>query len=1318
MSKQAFWQKWSGMDRAGWHAVLSSRLHGLWRLLAMPAVRWGIRWLGRGVVAAYFLFVALILVLRYFILPGVAGHQAEIEQAASSAIGMPVRMERLAASWEGLNPRLTLEGVRLLDAKGRPALAFNRVEGVLSWQSLWRFKPILSLLAIDGPVLHVRRDAAGRITVAGLETEGSSDRRLGDWFFDQRRIRIRDATIVWEDAKRQASPLILEDLQFVLDNRGNRHRFGLSAVPPARLASRLDLRGDLKGNPMDGFEQLSGRVFAELDYADLAGWRAWVDYPVRLDQGHGALRIWGDWKAGEGSLVADVALEDVRVQLGRDVPQLDLASMRGRLEGQYRPDQWVLGGQKVELSTLSGIRVPPTDFHFDWHRASDRNGQVKLSGKAMANYVDLAAVQQLAGHLPLDARSRELLRRHQPGGRIADLHAAWEMEGEQLKRYDLRARFEGLGMRPAGYFPGGSNLSGEVEANEKGGKLLLQSKQAALNLPSVFPEPEIPLAELSARANWKVAGSAVEVRLDRFDFSSADGSGSVRGNYRYTGTGPGTIDLTGGLTRAEGRSIWRYMPHAVSPEARAWLKRGITAGAASEVKLALKGDLQEFPFVDKRKGEFLITVKAKGVGIDYAPGWPAISGAEADLSFGAGMQVKVHQGHILGTRMGPVTVEVPSFLAADEHLLVDGRVEGPTSEFLRFIEKSPVAQSINSMTSDMRAIGEGRLALKLDFPLRHIADTRVAGEYELLNNRVTAVPGLPVVNQVSGRIAFTENSVTAPEISGQVLGAPLKLSIRNQGEAVAVDLSGGMVMREMRKLADLPVFDYLSGQTAWKGTVKMQKNTAAFVIETNLAGIASSLPEPLNKSAMAAWPLRIEKGAALPAEGPGRDRLQVSLRNVAEAVLVRRKTAANTLVVEKGTVGIGGAAPAMPSQGVSVALRALRFDADFWRRLLTARNGQDDSASAALSRLALKTPSLRLMGRDFNQVDLDAVKQGSAWKIALNAEEANGELIWQSAGKGVLQADLKRLSIPSGASGPGGAVDEAVTESLPGLDIRVADFSLGNKRLGELRTKAHNLRGTWYLDSLALVNADGSLKGKGEWSLAGGNRTRLNFEMAAGDIGKLLDRLKVPVAVRRGTASMKGELAWEGPLTSIHYPSLNGELLVKAEKGQFTKLEPGIGKLLGLISLQSLPRRLSLDFRDIFSEGLAFDTIEGKLAIRNGVMRTTEDLRIDGPAARILIKGETDLKAETEELTVTVQPEMGGVAAVGVGAAMVNPLVGAGVWVANKVLQNPINRIFSYQYRVTGTWGDPKVEKVGQTNVPAAPLIDSGGPPRPAGEAR
>jgi uncharacterized protein (TIGR02099 family) len=1279
----------SGVISPDTRVAVYHRLHWLWPVLAKPAVARGLRWGGWLLFVAWLAFTALVLALRYTVLPKVADYRTQIEQVASKAVGQPVRIGRIEARWQGLNPDLVLDDVVVADRQGAPAFSLARVEGVLSWQSLWRLRPTLALLAFDGPVLHVRRETTGKLTVAGMDTEGESDPAFAEWVLEQKRIRIRDATIVWDDRLRNAPPLVLEDLQFALDNSGRRHRFGLSAAPPDNLAARVDIRGEVKGDLGDALEHLTGKIFVELDYADLAGWRAWVDYPVPLPQGRGALRIWGDLDEGAGKVTADLALEELRIRLGRKLPELDLASMRGRLEGRYKADEWALAGHKVELLTQDGVRVAPTDFKLEW-RQNPKTAVVQ--GNASASFLDLGVLAKLASYMPLDAKSRELLEKHKPQGRIAELRAGWTLDGENLQRYSLKAGFHELGLDAGGYFPGAAGLSGSIDLTEKSGDLVIDSGQSGLSLPAVFPAPDIALTALKAKASWKNTAAATDIRLDKLEFAGPDAAGSAQGTYRYTGDGPGEIDLTAKVDRAEATAVWRYMPHVVNAEARAWIRRGIVAGKGYDGKLILKGKLQDFPFRDGKGGKFIVTAKAADAKVDYVPGWPAIDGIAADMSFDTGMRIVASKGRILGASLSGVHVQIPDFESHEEMLLVRGLAQGPTSEFLRFIEQSPIAETIDHFTNGMKAVGNGSLNLELDIPLRHAQDTKMRGDYRFQNNQLQPLAGLPPLTQVNGRLQLTESTATAQDIAGRVFGGPLKVQVRSVGDKVTVQAGGTAQIKEVSAYFGWPLINHLTGSAGWKADIAIRKRNADVVVESDLLGISSPLPEPLNKTATMSLPLRIERSSP----DAQREQYRITLGKVGQGIIVRRQDA-----WERGVFAVGDVEPRLPDKGLAIRVAASRIDADLWRNYLPdSASGGGDPGGLALSVVALKTPLLRVFERDFSNVETTLRPRDNGWQIGLNTREAVGDVFWKSAGEGWVEGNFKRLLLrPAAEIGEGSTT---LINSLPGMSLSVDDLHVGDRALGKLELKARNDKGAWNLDTLNLQNPDGALKGKGVWINNGRHQTRLDFELTAKDVGKLLDRLGYADTVRRGSAKLTGDLQWGGPLTGIHYPTLTGQLSVEAEKGQFNKLEPGVGKLLGLISLQSLPRRLTLDFRDIFSDGLAFDSIDGKFSIKKGVMRTIEPLRIKGPAARIEMQGETDLKAETQNLQVVVHPEIGNVAAV--GAVLVNPVVGAAALLANTVMpNNPINRLFSYRYHVTGTWADPKVDKAGESTQEAKP---------------
>lgn len=1251
----------------------------------------GVRLLVWGGLIAWLLFAALVLGLRYAVLPKIADYREEIEVSVSQAIGLPVHIGAIQARWRGLNPDLILDEVTVADRHGARAFSLSRVEAVLSWQTLLRGRPILGLLAFERPVLHVRRERDGRISIAGVEAEGEGDPAFAEWVLEQKRIRVRNATVVWEDRQRGAPPLALEDLQFALDNSGRRHRFGLSAAPPGELAARIELRGEVRGQLGEALERLSGKLFLELDYADLAGWHPWLDYPVHLPRGRGAMRVWGDFDEGAGKLTADLALEDLRIRVAPSLPELDLTALRGRLEGRYQPGDWALAAKRLELQTLDGLRVAPSDFQLAW-RQEARTGAI--TGEASANFLDLGALAHLAAYVPLDARSRELLNRHRPQGRITELKAGWTLLGDVLQRYSLKAGFRQLGLQAGGYFPGAEGLNGSVDFNERSGVVQVDAAASRLSLPAVFPEPDIPLESLRARASWANQDGRSEVRIEKLEFAGPDAAGSANGRYDYTGNGPGIIDLQARVDRANGTAVWRYMPHAVNAEARAWLRRAIVAGRGSEGRLVLKGDLRDFPFRDPAKGIFKVTAKATDAKIDYADGWPVIEGISADMQFGVGMQIQASKGRILGATISSTRVELPDFESREERLLVRGLAHGPTSEFLAFIDKSPVAEAIDHFTDGMKASGDGSLDLKLDLPLRHLKDTKVAGDYRFVNNQIHILPALPALTQVNGRLQITENSIQGQDIAGRAFGGGFKVQIRSAGDRVAVQAAGMAQATEVGRHFGWPLLNYLSGSTNWKADIAVRKRQVKVVVDSDLQGVSSPLPDPLNKTAAVALPLRVEVSNG----EMQREQFRVTVGRIAQGLIVNRAGG-----LERGVLAVGGADLRLPDAGLAIRVATPRIDADAWRNYLGGTGGGgagNGDATASLAGLSLKAQSLRLFGRDFSQVDATLRPRDNGWQIGLNTREAVGDILWRSAGEGAVEGTFRRLQVQPAAEASEANV--SVINSLPAMTLSVEDFLLGDKSLGHLELKARNEKGAWRLEQLSLQNPDGSLAGRGIWNNQGRHQTRLDFELVARDVGKLLDRLGYVEVIKRGSARMAGNIQWQGPLTALHYPSMNGQMTIEAGKGQFNKLEPGVGKLLGLISLQAIPRRLSLDFRDIFSDGLAFDSIDGKLAIQGGVMRTVEPLHIAGPAAQVEIEGSSDLQKETEDLRVLVRPEIGGLAAVGT-AALFHPITGAAALLANTVLQKPLNRLFSYRYRVTGTWSDPLVSKTGETRPEIAP---------------
>jgi uncharacterized protein (TIGR02099 family) len=1278
-----------------------ARRGGLWRALSVMAV-----------VVAFGCALSFLLV-REVVVPRIGDYRLEIAAAISEAAGLPVSIDALSADLSGLRPRLHISGLQLQDREGRPALRLETVDATLSWSSILRAQPHFYRLELKAPELSLRRDVGGEIFVAGVRIDpDASDATLANWLFEQREIVIRDARLRWSDAMRGAPELQLEQVDFRLLRNGPRYRFGLRARAPAELAPQVDVRGDLASRtPADPASWL-GQVYLAADEASLGGWRAWVDYPVAL-AGRGGVRAWVGVGAGKlTSLAANLALDDVRTQLGADLPELELESVRGRLAGRLTTAGMELSARGLELVTADGVRIDPTDIELNLRGLENgRPGE----GKFTTNRLDFAALARLASHLPFDPAVRERLAAFAPRGRLEDMRLEWRGPPGQPEAWTLRARFADIGLNPQGVLPGLSGMSGDIEGDEGGGRFRLVGRGAVLELPAVFPESRMAFSTLRAEGGWTRPAGRLEIALDSASFENPDASGTASGRYWPSETGAGEIDLSARLTRAESESVWRYLPRVVNDDTRNWLRHGIVGGKVPDARLRLKGNLDDFPFRDGKSGQFLVTTRVFGARLDYAEGWPSITGIDGEVRFeGPGMRITAERAHIFGAKLAGVVAEVPDLDSpGGEIMTIRGGASGPTADFLRFVSESPVSQRIDGFTDGMRAEGSGNLDLKLVLPLRNIEASTVKGEYRFAANRVWVVNGLPPLTEAAGAVRFTEKDLAIPEARARLHGEPMRLAATTAADGgVSFSASGAARLQKVREDHDWPVLGHLSGAATWQAQIDVRAQSTRVTVQSDLVGIASSLPEPMNKSAGATWPLRVE--LEFPAGGE-REKIRAELEGRAELQLERRRVGPDWEIA-KGGLGVRAPLPGIEN-GFVLAANLEELDVDAWRNALDSVGAGDgspvgDAKPITVAGVDLRAGRISAFGHSLAAVRLSARADGGGWKGRIDSRETEGEFDWRDSGDGTLRARLKRLVLggetidtvaeAAGDAGRDDAGEEESPSRLPALDVVVDQFAMRGIEFGRLELQARNRAGMWHLDSVTLANPDGRFGGSGVWRPGSRPQTDLDFRLEARDIGQLASRMGYGEVVRGGKAVVAGRVVWRGAPTRIHYPSLTGTLMVEAEAGQFRKLNPGVGRLLGVLSLQSLPRRLTLDFRDVFSEGFAFDNISGSIRASAGVMRT-DDLQIRGPAAKVLMSGSFNVEDETQDLRVTVQPTLSESVAIGAAAGLINPVAGVVAYVAQKALSDPIERLFAFSYAITGSWADPKVEKLSGAASAAEP---------------
>ncbi|MCX7277119.1 MAG: YhdP family protein [Burkholderiales bacterium] len=1320
--------------------------------LAAKAAPWGL-----GLVAAAWLVLAIAWgALHGWIVPRIGEFRPQLEAQASLALGVPVRIGSISAHSTGWIPSVELHDVAVLDPQGREALRLPRVLAALSPASLLKLG--FEQLVIDQPELDVRRSADGRLLVAGLDVSqgDSQDTRALDWLFAQTELVVRGGTVRWTDEQRGAPPLALSAVDFVMRNKGLRHSLRLDATPPAewgeRFSAMAQFRQPLLSVHRGRWKEWDGPVYASLPRVDVSQLRQYTDLgsDMGLDvaQGVGALRLWAELQHGKlQAATADVALANVRVQLGADLQPLALQQLQGRLTG--RP---LAGG--VEFST-EGLQFT-TDAGVQWSGGNVFARLQEKQGQLRADRLDLATLAQIAERLPLGPDVHTALDTYAPKGLVERIEASWQGDVAAPTQFQAKGRATNLDVGGAAAL-GVRGATLDFDLNQAAGKASLQIAQGALELPGVFEEPVLPVDQLSAGLAWKIDGQALAVQVSDMRFANPDLEGTLQASWHTSDPArsgsrsrfPGVLDLQGQLSRAEGARVHRYLPLSL-PETRHYLRDALLAGSSDRVKFRVKGDLHDFPFLKPQLGEFRVVADVKNATYAYSPPslhpagslpWPALEQLSGELVLDRGsLQVNRATAVLAGApnlRIHQAEVQI----ADVEHAVVvfKGQGRGPLPDMLGAMARSPLAALTEHALDRASGTGTADIRLQLQLPIDKIEQSKIQGSLVLGGNDLQVVPGTVGLEKVRGVVNFTESGFTVAGGQARLLGgearidggtrAPVagnnptaavasrdaSLQFRVQGVATADGLRQAPGLGSLSRLTAR-----MAGSAAYSAVLGLRQQVLEVAVNSTLQGMALDLPAPYKKSAEASMPLRFENTLLPSPAGTLRDRLALDLPGIGSVAYVRDVSGPEPRVL-RGSMAVGlpaGETVAMPEEGVAANVRVDSINTDAWDRLLASTPGAtgmaavDPNAIAYLpNTLKLRVNTLTSSGRTLHHLVMDGTRQGTTWHANMDADELNGYVEFRQPGggnPGRVYARLTRLTLTPSASTEVNTLFDEPTESVPALDIVVDDLELKGKKLGRVEVDAVN-RGMrdWRLNKLTITTPEAQLSATGNWTalasaalpsaqgLASGympHRSVMNFKLDINDAGALLTRLGMAGVIRRGKGQMEGQVAWVGSPLSLDYPSLGGQFNLEVENGQFLKADPGLAKLLGVLNLQALPRRLTLDFRDVFSEGFAFDFIRGDVRIDQGTANTN-NLQMKGVNAAVLMDGSASIPNETQNLKVVVVPEINAGTA-SLVATVINPAIGIGSFLAQWFLRRPLTEAATQEFHIDGTWADPKITKV------------------------
>ncbi len=1315
-------------------------------------MRWarGLAW------ALVWAFVALLVVwgcIHGLIVPRIGELRPWIERAAVQKMGVQLRMGALSAHSEGWIPAFEIQDLQVLDAQDQTSLRVARLVMRLSLRSLTSLS--FEQVHLEGLEVEVGRDAQGQWRLAGQSLGGSGPSDALDWFFSQAEFQVSQGRVRWrDDSRSDDEPVWLENVTAVLRNHLNRHDMRIDVTPPPGWGERWSLRGQFRQPLLSlnngRWQEWSGQAYVSAPRLDAAWLRThsrWGSENDPLAAGVGSVEAWVDIAPMQiTGITADLAFEQAQLQMGAGLTPLELREVKGRVGYERTAKGHAVFSDDLQFVTAEGERWPGGAVRLGWQGDTPGQGALEVS----ADRLDLSALTRIGQRLPLPQALREALSAHQPQGQLERLQAQWQ-DGPAGAQYSAKGHWKQAQLKPALVanrwpVPGWQGADIDFDLDQAKGRAQLRMNAGWIEGALGLSEPRLLVDKAQADVEWQRNPAGLNFKFKDVQLSNADGAVEASGSWsaaKGDQPGPGVLDLKAKIVRIEARQLHRYLPTAIDAGVRDYLRNALLRGQGLQAGVRIKGDLKDFPFRQKDLGEFSIRGQLKDVGFAYVPPpatpgaarsaplaseWPALNSVNGELILErAGLQIKNAKARMaLAPNLAWQNVQAQiADMGSAPQVEVSAEGRAPLGEWLGLVTRSPLNGLTGQRLEQAQGSGMADLRMSLVLPLAAPDKVRLQGRLSLPANELQWSPMTPALSRLRAQVQFSESTLSMADAQARLWGGDTRLDLRYNARApdsespLSLQVQGAITAEGLRAARDLPglarLAPFLRGRSNYSFNLGLRQGQPEWVLSSNLQGLEIALPAPLGKTAEALWPLRVEQRLGRDAR---RDSLQASLGQALNLRYERDTSGPNPRVL-RGAIALGQAASEplpWPDQGVLLKLSWPQIDLDRWQSVL------DNEALAGLGAVSAAPPSadgmdaylpnaavvqskkITLDRRELHQLHIGGTRQGGLWRANLQAEELEGYLEYRpivANAPARLYVRLSRLDVPPSAVSDIENLMFEQPKSLPALDIVVNELQLRGKKLGRAEVEAVNLPagpraiGEWRLNRLNLSVPEAQLSASGNWLTVPGQtrrRTQLKFSMDVADAGEFLARMGTPGAVRGGKGRLEGQVGWQGSPLTIDYPSMAGQFTVNIERGQFLKTDPGAARLLGVLSLQSLPRRLTLDFRDVFSEGFAFDFFRGDVQIDQGVA-FTNNLQMKGVAAAVLMEGRADIQHETQDLKVVVVPEINaGTASLVYG--VINPLAGLTSFLAQLVLRQPLIDVNTRSFRVDGSWADPKVSPI------------------------
>jgi len=1245
--------------------------------------------------AGLLILLAVAVGIFRLMLPRLPEYQEEIKTWASSAVGMGVDFTGMNARWRLNGPELSFFGANLSNADtGTSILSADEVSiGVGLLRLIVDRELEVDRVTIRHTAIDLRQNADGNWMLQGKPLKallaGRGEAAVAGANFE---LIGDDIDVVYEHpASGQLVPFTVRSIDVTSDSNelAVKARIDLDRAFGERLEISANRRLGEAAKDL-------WRFYVEASSLELAGWSRLQQFALpEVSNGIADFELWFDLADGQvASATTNVVVSGLQANKEEGMAPVDI---QGSFEYAAEPDGWLLGANHLKISSVDS-GWPQSTLQLRIMKAGDGT----IDGlNASASYLDLDDLRYLEAWLP--EKQRAQLEDLAPSGIMHDFDL--EVSGLQtaVPDFDVSADLEKAGFAAKGSRPGVREFSGRIRADRDGGRVEIESSNLALDLGGQLTEVLV-LDDTFGTVIWRRNREGIIVLSDSVQIRNADFDSqmSVQVSIPADGASP-YIDFDSSWTVFDVSAMRRYLPvKLISPQLYNWLSSALVSGYVRHGTTRFNGALSDFPFNDD-SGTFRIEARLEDTTLIYSPKWPAPVFDHLDIVVdGTRLYSVENQAANLGILVEDAKIEIPDL--RDPVLSIDTFATGTLSDIRDYAVQSPIAEVFGGQLERVDVDGDASFDLKLTLPIAnkdaYEFSTRIRPSDGTIRIHGFAAP----VTGLNGTITVTRNDISSESLFGRFLGSPVDLAVSRVADAdapyrVILDGYGHTTVEALQSELSLRLEGIVAGDADYHATVRFPNNAVAqpgplqITIKSDLFGLQSNLPAPLTKPDDEPLPMSVNielfstRQIAVAGSLSGDINWTARFLNEGEA-----------WAFDRGVLALGEYPREADVRGLHIHGQVSALHLHDW--LAEGRQGgREAGLGQRIRTIDLGIDHFYAVGQEFTDQHLQVNRSGQDWVIQMSGPEAQGVVTvpYDFAAGRPMTLEMERLILPGDETTDEQQQDADLDpRTLPAIVVHAGDFALGDRHLGKLEVNFERTERGLEATNLSTKDDSFAVSGTAGWIIdkyeESGQRTYIDATLSSTDVEKTATRLAYDPSIISDGMEVGMDIGWPGGPRKDFMTAMNGKVAVKVKAGQLSEVDPGAGRMFGLMSFTSLPRRLALDFSDVFDKGFGFDQITGDFRLVNGDAFTC-NLTLTGPAADVGIVGRAGLAARDYDQSAVVSAKVGNTLPIA-GLVLGGPPVAAALLVFSQIFKKPLKDVGQVFYSVTGSWDEPVVDSV------------------------